>query len=151
MLKSKQIIIIITLIVGIFILGCVEKQTQNNTTNNINEIVDLPNQKQDNNIIKPSNIMCTLKEINIHKVQADITFDNSIHKKHRDNNIRGYKYVWNIYGEEMNGFINIEDKNEPYTGVTIVFDKQNSDLEITVKVRTDYYEYFGEYVEVKCK
>ena len=99
MIKLKIIIYLTMVFVSIFTLGCSESSKQNQINRN-NEPVDLPNQKQDNNILQPNNLLCILKEINNSKVQADLVFDNNIHKKHLDNNIRGYKYIWNIYGKK---------------------------------------------------
>ena len=57
------------------------------------------------------------------------------------------EHIW----KKMDGFIKIEKESEHNTGTTIVFNKQNNNLPIMVKVRTDYYEYIGEYVEIECK
>ena len=126
-------------------------------TNNtdINTVRIIPTQQAVGQIIQqniptPYNLICYVKELNNNLLQAEVIFKNSEMRSYAHRKIAGYNYTWNIYGENIYGFIESEISEEEIVGTSIIFDKKDNDLKIIFKVNADYIDYISKDVSIEC-
>ncbi len=128
--------------------------------------INFDNQQISTDITPPHNVKCTifnLDEVITQKVgilhynieqydetiiQATAVWNNNI-KQHEYRQLRGYQYVWNIYGQKSEGFLHSID-NELFISTSITFNKQDIYLPIKFLVRSDYNDIISEYSEIIC-
>ena len=154
-------------LVGLLVIfvSCAEKPDLPNTFNGQDDPgVEFSNTGQVNNIIVPNvpenqtvapdipvpqNIQCNLIILNDNILQAEAIWDNNLNR-YNERDVTGYQYVWNIYGEEIHGYIDRED-GETFTGTSIAFNREDSDNPISMLARGDYGDLVSEYSEIACE
>ena len=167
-MNAKYINMLILLSVFIGIVACAEKpsgmqlvENSSDLESNLNSefastsvqnhtISSSENQTVMSNIPTPANIICNLTHINDEITQAEVIWDNDLNR-YNDQEIVGYQYVWNVYGDKIPGFINRENNSETFTGTSLVFNQENPEEPITLLSRGDYGNMVSEYSEVVCR
>ena len=101
-------------------------------------------------IVKPSNLQCVASATsNPRFTQAEVTFDNVVGLTYQGQELSGWQYEW-VFGTDAHaGSLDVESEQESFTGTSIIYDE--TDIDVKFRVRGDYGEYVGEYVEIICQ
>lgn len=116
---------------------------------NIIAPITVDNQQIVSDIVPPQNIQCVILDLDEQIIQVEATWDNNI-EPYNGIALRGYQYVWIIYGQNIVGFLDAELQEEFFVGTSITFNKQETDSQIKILVRNDYGDIVGEYTDKIC-
>ena len=99
----------------------------------------------------PQNVRCELTTTSNNDIlQAEAMWDNTQHV-YNGRSIRGYQVVWEIYGETLPvGFVDKDNESETFTGTSIVFSKEDTNIPILIRVRSDYNDIVSQWTEQTC-